>query len=417
MSLSEHAKLALKSAIRDDGNAYTEIVTALEITDEAGYLNNVVPGTSAASKCVVLDATSKIDTLDLTAVKLGGVSMTCTAAELNILDAVTAGAVSAGLGVVVDSNKDIGDFRNLDAVNIDAGVSGTAGTVDVFPTTASKGKLAVTAADSAGDTTTTLVNASQAGARTYTVPDAGANAEFVMMTATGGAKVSKGHDMTYSEYVEEFRGEAGDTLPDIWDVNATTGNSTEDYVTDTPCGGYTLTQDSTSEGQSGRLSAGDNLWINLSKTPIIEMRVKVDCTGTNTLGSADQRAVFGIASALVNAEDTLDDVPVNCWFRIEGVDSKIYVECDDGGVAVDTNDQDSGVTLVDDTWMVLRIDFTDLSAVAMYIDGVVQSGAAIDMSSVAANTKVQPLVCIQRDAGDEEEKVYIDYIQVIQGRS
>ena len=64
--------------------------------------------------------------------------------------------------------------------NVDAGASGTAGTVDVFPATAAKGKVSLTAADSAGDTTTTLVNASQAGARTYTIPDAGASASFVM---------------------------------------------------------------------------------------------------------------------------------------------------------------------------------------------------------------------------------------------
>lgn len=68
--------------------------------------------------------------------------------------------------------------------DIDAGASGVAGTVDVFPSTATKGKLSITAAASAGDTTTTIVNASQAGARTYTLPDAGASAEFVMNAGT-----------------------------------------------------------------------------------------------------------------------------------------------------------------------------------------------------------------------------------------
>lgn len=78
--------------------------------------------------------------------------------------------------------------------NIDAGASGTAGSVDIFPTTALKGKLALTAADSAGDTTTTIVNASQAAARTYTIPDAGASASFVM---TAGAQ-SIGGDKTFT---------------------------------------------------------------------------------------------------------------------------------------------------------------------------------------------------------------------------
>lgn len=99
----------------------------------------------------------------------------------------TAGTVTASKAVIVDANKDIGDFRNLDAVNIDAGASGTAGTVDVFPSTAAKGKLSITAADNTGDTTTTIVNALQATTRTYTIPDAGANAAFVMSSANYAA--------------------------------------------------------------------------------------------------------------------------------------------------------------------------------------------------------------------------------------
>jgi hypothetical protein len=47
------------------------------------------------------------------------------------------------------------------------------------PTTLTGG-LQIKAAASAGNTTTLITNASQAAARTYTVPDAGANASFVM---------------------------------------------------------------------------------------------------------------------------------------------------------------------------------------------------------------------------------------------
>jgi hypothetical protein len=69
------------------------------------------------------------------------------------------------------------------------GTSGTIGAFNVFPTTAAKGSLRLLAADSAGDTVTTITNASQAGARTYTVPDAGASASFVM---TEGAQTVNG---------------------------------------------------------------------------------------------------------------------------------------------------------------------------------------------------------------------------------
>jgi len=135
--------------------------------------------------------------------KIGGVAVTATAAEINaiaggglssaelgVLDSVTPGTIAASKAVVVDANKDAAAFRNVSATNVDAGASGTAGSVDVFPTTASKGKLSITAADSAGDTTTTIVNANQAGARTYTIPDAGASADFLM--SAGGQSISGG---------------------------------------------------------------------------------------------------------------------------------------------------------------------------------------------------------------------------------
>ena len=61
---------------------------------------------------------------------IGGTAVTTTAAELNVLDAVTAGTVAASKAVVVDSNKDIASFRNvtltgeLDAATLD--ISGDA---------------------------------------------------------------------------------------------------------------------------------------------------------------------------------------------------------------------------------------------------------------------------------------------------
>lgn len=54
-----------------------------------------------------------------------------------------------------------------------------------------KGQLELKATDSAGNTITTITNASQAAARTYTIPDAGASANFVLSEGTAtinGAK-------------------------------------------------------------------------------------------------------------------------------------------------------------------------------------------------------------------------------------
>ena len=106
-----------------------------------------------------------------------------------LLADLTPGTVAASKAVVVDANKDAASFRNLAAVavtsptvtatNVDAGASGTAGTVDVFPTTASKGKLAISVTDQAGDTTVGLVIGAMAAARTITLADPLAAADIL----------------------------------------------------------------------------------------------------------------------------------------------------------------------------------------------------------------------------------------------
>jgi len=215
--------------------------------------------------------------------------------------------------------------------------------------------------------------------------------------------------------VEDFVADAGDTLPALWAVDAETANSTEDYVTDSGCGVYSLINSSDSEAQSTQLFTSDNLWIDLFERPIVEWRAKLDLTGTNALGSADQRLVLGVCSAHTNAEDDLDAVATSAWFRMEGTSANILVEADDG--STDTDDQDSGADLVDNTWTHFRIDFSSLADVKFYINGTEQSGATVVMSNIASSTMVQPIACLQRDAGAEEEKMYLDSFKVTSGRS
>ena len=72
--------------------------------------------------------------------------------------------------------------------DLDLGASGTAGTLDVFPSTAAKGKLALTITDQTGDTTVSLVIGAMAAARTVTLRDPGAAASFLTTTdATAAA--------------------------------------------------------------------------------------------------------------------------------------------------------------------------------------------------------------------------------------
>lgn len=145
---------------------------------------NLRVGKNATITVVNADSTeSTINLPELAA--LDGIA----AADLAKIDGITNGAVAANKAVVVDTNKDASSFRNLGATNLDAGASGTAGSVDVFPTTAAKGKLAITCTDQTGDTTVSVVAGAMAAARTLTIPDPGAAASFMM---TEGAQTING---------------------------------------------------------------------------------------------------------------------------------------------------------------------------------------------------------------------------------
>jgi cytoskeletal protein CcmA (bactofilin family) len=77
-------------------------------------------------------------TIDIVKDKLliAGTAVTTTAAELNVLDAVTAGTVAASKAVVVDSNKDAASFRNLTLTGeLDAATLDISGNADIDGTT------------------------------------------------------------------------------------------------------------------------------------------------------------------------------------------------------------------------------------------------------------------------------------------
>ena len=109
--------------------ANSNAVTVIGGNYFAGILDHV-HGTTTASSALILDAnksatelrtaalylgTSGSDTLvTSTAAELNALDgITSTAAELNLVDGSVAGTVIASKAVVVDSNKDIGTFRNI----------------------------------------------------------------------------------------------------------------------------------------------------------------------------------------------------------------------------------------------------------------------------------------------------------------
>lgn len=88
------------------------------------------------------------------------------------------------------------DLANLQATNLDLGASGTAGTLDIFPSTASKGKLAVSVTDQTGDTTVGLVIGAMAAARTLTLADPLASADILSGKMSAVARTATADGLT-----------------------------------------------------------------------------------------------------------------------------------------------------------------------------------------------------------------------------
>ena len=125
---------------------------------ELETIDGVTAGTVAASKAVVVDSnkdigsfrnvtlTGELDaatldisgdadidgTLETDALSINGTAVTSTAAELNLVDGITAGTVSASLAVIADSNKDVTGFRNITLTGeLDAGSLDISGDADI----------------------------------------------------------------------------------------------------------------------------------------------------------------------------------------------------------------------------------------------------------------------------------------------
>ena len=123
--------------------------------------NGITIGTATSGVPISIGhSTSEVtvnDNLTVTGTLTLGSGAELAEAELEMLDGITAGTVAASKAVVVDSNKDIGSFRNitltgeLDAATLD--ISGDAdidGTLEADAITIGGVTLAETIADTVG---------------------------------------------------------------------------------------------------------------------------------------------------------------------------------------------------------------------------------------------------------------------------
>lgn len=222
-----------------------------------------------------------------------------------------------------------------------------------------------------------------------------------------GANVSP--NMSRIRFFEDFLQDASSTLQKPWGTQDTSsaGAPTATMVADALNGEYAMTLAADSEAETLTLYFADQLVINPLLNPIFECRMKLSPAGATL--TADERVVFGFSSAR-NA--TLDSATTNVWFRLEGANLNIYAESDDG--TTDTDDTDTTIDYVKGTYVTLKIDMADTSAIKFYVNGVL--GATLSAPLLDATMKLQPFIEIQRDAGTETNVLTLDYVYIEQDR-
>lgn len=99
-----------------------------------------------------------------------------------------------------DINGTVNDDSStaINAGNIQAGISGTAGLFQSFPPTAAKGSFIFQASDNAGNTNTAITNSSMGQATVITIPDPNTSSTSFMLTNSGSTQVIESGDVQIS---------------------------------------------------------------------------------------------------------------------------------------------------------------------------------------------------------------------------
>lgn len=219
-------------------------------------------------------------------------------------------------------------------------------------------------------------------------------------------------EATFFAIKDDFTLAAGATLA-LPGVKTVQGSATGDFVANTAGGVYSLATAAVSEAEAAQYTWNDLLLIDPTKTPIFEARVAVNFPGSTIVASLE-RWVVGLASAHATSQASLDNVVSNVWFRGEGANLNITVEGDDG--TTDTDDRDTLIDYVKNTFMLLRIDMTDLTKVAFYVNGV-KAPVTVSVPLLTGSTLLQPIFCFQRDSGVTVNQLKVDWYRVFSQRT
>ena len=211
-------------------------------------------------------------------------------------------------------------------------------------------------------------------------------------------------------FMEDFLGATGGGPFDgsaIWNV-VDVGGATEAIVANSANGQFLLHIHATGEAEDAVLYHGDNKTFDVGSGLIFECRLDM-----SVLIGTGVTAVFGMAG---DHNLDKDSVTEQAWFRLQG-SAVLLTESED--TTNDNNDKATGITLVAGTYNIFRIDFTDITDVKFYVDGVrVSSGITFDMSNLdAGEQQMQPYFSLDKASGTTVGDLNIDYVKIFQDRS
>jgi hypothetical protein len=187
-------------------------------------------------------------------------------------------------------------------------------------------------------------------------------------------------------------------------------DATEANVANAEEGVFRLHIGATDAEQEAGLTFNDKLFINLDKKPIVEFVAAV-----HVLPTLLSELYFGVGNAYVKGRlVAADEGPtVHAFFVFDG-SGICTVHTDD--TAVDNDAKATGVTVVADAKHVFRIDFTDITDVKFYIDGVGVATSTTFNMSTGTNVVMQPMAFVYKASSAGLGDVDIDSIAVWSNR-
>ena len=166
----------------ESSNAHYARLQAPAHSAFSGNITLTLPATTDTVTGIA--ATQTLTNKTLTSPKINeDVAVTSTATELNLLDGITAGTVSASLAVIADSNKDISGFRNVTLTGeLDAGSLDVSGDADIDGTLEADAITVngVTLAETISDTVGAMVGSNTETGISVTYDDSDNTLDFVI---------------------------------------------------------------------------------------------------------------------------------------------------------------------------------------------------------------------------------------------